>query len=765
MRKLCLFAVPFGAAALLCCLLLPTAGLPLLAALCAGGALLSLLLRGDARTRSVLVCLGCGAGLLWFWGWHAAYAAPGEAFAGTRAKLTAQVCGYPEESKLGVRVPVLLETPDGTVRTMLYADGEFSLLQPGDEVTGTLRTSRSDRFGSEESSYFTTRGIFLLAYAGEDLTWTRPEKMPLRYLPLSLTHRLSCEVKKLYSNDTQGLMLALVAGDKSAMGDDLRSGLSRAGLSHIAVVSGMHVSLLAGFIGLLTGKRRRRTALATIPLLLLYAAMMGQTPSVVRAVVMAVIVLLAPVLKREGDGPTSLSLALLLLTMANPYCVAGVSFQLSFGATAGILLVTERANRALWNKVPKARRRSLSRPARGALNYLFGTLATTAGALIFTVPLTALYFGSVSLIAPLSNLLCLWAVTAVFLLGVCSAVLGLFSGTLGAVLAFPAQWLARYLLWVTSALGRLSYAAVRLDAVYFRVWLAAVLLMAGALLVMKGKKRPVAPVCCGVLTFCAAACFTRASLTTAPLTVTALDVGQGQSVAFLTGGDTALVDCGGSGTENAGDTAADYFQSLGVSTLNALILTHFDDDHYNGVEELFARMKIETVFIPNLNVENGCEVELLDIARRENCTVYTVSEAQRAEVGESTFVLYPPMGDGGNNEEGLMALCSTGDYDVLMTGDASDFVEKMLVKYYKLPDIELLVAGHHGSKHSTCQELLDAARPESAVISVGENDYGHPAQETLDRLTRAGAAVYRTDLMGNITFTIRGEQDGAETEN
>ncbi|MCC8089852.1 MAG: DNA internalization-related competence protein ComEC/Rec2, partial [Oscillospiraceae bacterium] len=114
-----------------------------------------------------------------------------------------------------------------------------------------------------------------------------------------------------------------------------------------------------------------------------------------------------------------------------------------------------------------------------------------------------------------------------------------------------------------------------------------------------------------------------------------------------------------------------------------------------------------------------------------------------------------PLGAGETNEEGLSLLCTSGDFDVLITGDMDSTIERRLIKYGNLPDIELLIAGHHGSKYATSEELLAETLPEYAAISVGRNSYGHPADETLARLAEQGCAIYRTDRMGNITFTIR----------
>ena len=123
--------------------------------------------------------------------------------------------------------------------------------------------------------------------------------------------------------------------------------------------------------------------------------------------------------------------------------------------------------------------------------------------------------------------------------------------------------------------------------------------------------------------------------------------------------------------------------------------------------------------------------------------------------GAASMEIYAPLGDGGANEEGLSVLCSYDDYDFLLTGDMNDVIERRLVKYKNLPDIEFLFVGHHGSKNSTSEELLLAVTPEHAVISSGYNRYGHPTEEALERLGAAGCDIYRTDMMGTITFTIK----------
>jgi competence protein ComEC len=211
------------------------------------------------------------------------------------------------------------------------------------------------------------------------------------------------------------------------------------------------------------------------------------------------------------------------------------------------------------------------------------------------------------------------------------------------------------------------------------------------------------------------------------------------------------VDCGGNASASAGDVAADHLAALGRDDLDWLVLTHLDDDHFNGVAQLLYRLDVKKIAAPRVERLE----ELVRLAGREDAELILVETKQVVAFGEAKLTLYPPLGRGTSNEEGLFVLCSAGDFDTLITGDADEFVERMLVKYYGLPDIELLMVGHHGSKNSTCQELLDVLCPELAVISVGYNSYGHPAQETLARLEASDAKIYRTDENGTVTIAVK----------
>ncbi len=720
-----------------------------------------------AAARLLALALGFVLAAGWFAGWHTLFKAPADALAGRTLTLRGTVTDYPEETSIGgYSMPVRLGDGVGAPTVLLYATEDWRGAIPGDHVTFTARLKAADTLYGSDTTYYTARNIFLLGYCDEaPAEHTRPIRFPLRYYPIRCARALKESLNAAFG-ELAPLAIAVTTGDREGLSDTVTSALSRTGTAHTVAVSGMHLSFLVSAVLMLT-RRKRGAALAFLPLLVFFVLMVGGTPSATRAVIMQSVLLFAPILRRENDSPTSLSAALLLILLASPYAAASVSLQLSFASVSGILLLAEPISRGLLRPF-----RGLRRAHSGFLWNQFFRLLTAAaaglgvglGAMFFTQPLLCVYFGSLSLVFPITNLLVLWAVSVFFVGALVLGAVGIFLPGAAAFLTPIPALFGRYILWVVTAVGRGTFAAVDTGNRYYLIFLLAIYLFAGAaFLFRKERVRLPIPLCCLALLLTAAVLFSRQAVY-APLTVTALDVGQGASTVLLSEEAACLVDCGGNGSENAGDTAADYLAGMGIRRLDLLVLTHFDRDHFNGVAELFARMDIDRVAIPDVEPEYGQMEQLLALAEAEGSIVIYVTDTREFTLGAATLTLYPPLGSGTSNEEGLFALCSAGDFDVLITGDADSFVEKMLIKYYNIPDTEVLLVGHHGSNGSCCEELLDRAAPELAVISVGYNAYGHPGEDTLRRLREQGAEVYRTDQNGHITIEIRRDGYGCAVQ-
>jgi competence protein ComEC len=734
---------------------------PIGAALLLAGLVCVLLLRRHRRPRILvtLALVGLSVGLLWTALYFRIFFQPARTLDDRTVQLNAVVCGWPQETDYGYSVLVRVDT-DSFVRlsAILYTDEQGSGLQPGDRISCVAHCTLGDRtFSGEEITYYTAKGIFLRAQLYGRLAVDRPEHIPLQLWPVVFAKELKAGIDAAFPKDVSPLICALVTGDQNELTDGFTTALQRTGLSHTVAVSGMHLAFLASLVSALLGRGRVRTAVVTLALVVLFCGMVGNTPSVLRAAVMIALLQLAPLLGREQDSPTALSTALMLQLLCNPFAAAHVGLQLSFGAVAGIILVSDPFLNWLLDRLHLDRRPSdpLLRQLIRIPRFFVSVLCATVGASVLTVPLSALYFGRFSLIAPLSNLMTLWQVSVLFLAGMLLGALGMVWSSGAAVLAVPFVWLARCLAGIIQVLSRPALASISLGSFYYQAWMLFFCVLMGFAMKIRGKRKFFYLAGLGVVTLTVSFCFTRLTFQSGTLTAVVLDVGQGQSVLLRMGSYLALVDCGGDSSENAGDVAADYIQSLGRSKLDLLVLSHYHTDHANGISELLQRVDVSAIALPDVEEESELRQTILDLAEERGIPVWFIREDTHLSVGEGQeMTLFAPLDQGTEtNELGLTVLATAGEFDVLMPGDMNGEVEQLLVEHTALPDIELLVVGHHGSKYSTTQALLDATKPDLAVVSVGEyNHYGHPDQSTLERLDAAGAALYRTDLQGTVVI-------------
>lgn len=758
MRILATFAFSFAAAVFLTvyvgldAFLLPLGGALVLAAIIAG-----LVVRRKSRKRAytLLILSGLAAGFLWTVLYTAVFFQPAKDLDGQTVRLSATVADWPQEGNYGgYTVLVRAETESWVkVSAILYTDEQGADLRPGDKIETIAHCILGDRtFAGEKITYYTAKGIFLRATAYGRLEVEHPEHISPQYFAAWASKALKTGIDVAFPEDVSGFVRALVTGNRDNLTDEFTTSLERTGLSHTVAVSGMHLAFLAGLLTTLLGRGKRTTAVFTIFWVVLFCGIAGNTPSVLRAAVMILMLQLAPLLDRERDGPTSLAVALFLLLWTNPFSAAHIGLQLSFAAVAGILLVSDRVQDWLLKKLHmdewKKPKKRIVKYLRAVPWFVISTLSATLGASVLTIPLVALHFNMISLISPLSNLLTLWAIGFLFLGGLGAGTLAIVLPGLAAVLAVPFTWLAHYLQWVIDLLSRPALAALPLESVYYRAWL--VLVYALVLLFVRTKgRRPVwIPLAAGTAGLVLAVALTRASFYQGDLSVTVLDVGQGQSVLVRTGELLTLVDCGGDSRDDPGDVAANYLQALGRSDIDLLVVSHYHADHANGIPQLLNRVTVGEIVLPDVEADDPLRGAILAAAEEKGIPVHFLRE--QTDFGAAS--VFPPMSDTGSiNELGLTVLATVGQTDVLITGDMEEEGELRLVEAVDLPDIEVLVAGHHGSETSNTQALLEATTPDLALISVGlNNKYGHPAYDALVRLDEIGAKIYRTDLYGTI---------------
>ncbi len=544
----------------------------------------------------------------------------------------------------------------------------------------------------------------------------------------------------------QGMVLGDDEGVDQASIDDFR----RSGLLHIMAVSGENVILLCSMwafaFSLLGIPRLVRTSLL-VPVVATYVLLTGASPSIVRAGVSGIVGLLAVLASRPTDGWLLWMVPAAWLLTRNPNNLFDVSFQLSFGAVAGLLL--------------------LARP----LTRLFGFLPSplpqqvgiTTAASLSTAPVSMITFGSASLVSVPANLAGGFVLGPIMFVGMLSLLLGFVSSWLSAPLNVVAGLFIGFLIEVSRLFGRLPFAVYEwrgvsltlLLLVAFCGELAVVATLARraggglAAYVRDARRRvPLVAATAGL----AAAVLLLAPLPAAPPrqpTLTFLDVGEGAATLFQApGGPTVLIDAGPA-------PLARTLRAHAVQRIDLLVLSHGHADHVAGLEDVVGSVPITTALLPRPPASSSAlEVMAAKLTAAGAEVRWCETPVEVAGAGWSLRVLptSPPEGESGNqseNDTALVVLADLGGDRALVTGDAEGDVLDGL----DLPACTVVELPHHGSRGGLDEAQLDALAPALAVISVGANTYGHPTPEMLDVLAAAGVPCARTDQRGEITLT------------
>ena len=750
MRVLARAAFAFSAAIFAANYLLPLPWLlygAVLAALLSAG----LLLLRRKWLQGISVCLlFFGIGLVYFQWNHARTVSRAQTFDGGTYTVYGEVTDYPERYDGYCRLELRLlgdELPGG--KAVVY-DEAFSGngLSPGDRVCFTGRVRAADSLYGESYDGYYSRGIYFKINAlsqimpcGQGGSW--------HYLPVKLNRLLTERITLIFPADCTAFMRALLLGDKRLLYSDeaMTLAMSRAGLMHTVAVSRMHVAFLVGMLRFLLGAGRR-SAVTCIGLVWVFVFLTGASPSAVRAGFMQSLLLMAPVLRRENDPATALSLALALILLKNPFAAASISLQLSFAAMAGILCFSGRIYRWVCTRWETVER-------RGALRYLAGNLSNSLGVMVFTAPLTALHFGSIPLLGVLSNAAALWAVSLCFAGGWMACALSL-APVLGRGAAWLCAWLARYILSIARLISSLPGAVLYTEVRGLSLWLAASygVFILCSLLGRKTWQRYGVPSLTAVLSLCLLVGCTAWDYNMGRDTMAVLNVGQGLSIAALAGDSTLLIDCGGiNSLDNPGEVAGRYLIARGRRKVDALVLTHFHQDHVNGVTMLMEMLPLRQLIVPDIGEE--LPGDILNSARQHGVEITYIREDSLLNIGEEIRAkLYVPTEGKEGNENCMAVHLDINGCQALITGDGSVAAERRLIREHTLYGTELLVVGHHGSAYACSRQLLNVLDGGTAVISVGHNSYGHPAEETLERLTLCGYNVFRTDRDGTVEIRI-----------
>ena len=694
------------------------------------------------------ILLGCAVSFFWVWMFYGLYLSNIENLDGEKIDCSVQITEYSQVTDWGIAANGRVKLEGKTYKIRIYS-GDISALSPGDYVDGTFRISTT--FGEKQMySYQSGNGVYLTATLSDDYTVTKGERLPIYCYPAVLRNQITGLLSRTFPEDTLAFARALLLGDRTQLDYTVLSDLSVSGIRHVVAVSGLHVSILFSLVFIIFGYRRIITPLVGGCLLLIFAAITGFAPSVVRAAIMHGLMLGALCFQKEYDPPTALSFAVLAMLAVNPMVITSAGFQLSVGCLIGVFLFFDPirnfilSDKCLGKPKPKTISGNLKTWAASSVGMTLSTWITTT-------PLCAGYFGTVSLVGIFTNLLTLWLITLIFwgILAVC--LVGVIYLPLGQAAAWVISWPIRAVLWTAHLFASFPLAAVYTKSVYIILWLIFCYVLLTAVLLMKRKNPWMLGVCLSVSLIAAiAVSWVEADMD--PYRFTVLDVGQGQSILIQHHDKHYMVDCGGETEEAAADQAVQMLLSQGITQLDGVIVTHYDDDHTGGMKYVLSRIQVETLYLPDIPDAGNNRSDLEELGGDR---ISWIPENSALKIRDSGLTLYTTPAVKSDNESSMCVLFQADNCDILITGDRGSSGEKALLACTELPDLEVLIVGHHGAKGTASLELLTQTHPEVALISVGsDNPYGHPAEDVLERLELFDCEILTTAQNG--TLTIRG---------
>jgi competence protein ComEC len=591
----------------------------------------------------------------------------------------------------------------------------------------------------------------------------------------------------------------ILLGIRSGIAPEIDGAFADAGLTHVVAISGWNIAIVAAVVAAIVaplgrhGAGRWASAGIGVGAVAGYVVLSGAGPSVVRAALLAAAMLLVRLGGSRAHAASALCAAAGIMLVAAPAVLWDVGFQLSLLATGGLI----------W----------FGGGIEGRLRWLPPLLrepiALTLAAQLTTLPVLLVNFERLSLVAPIANV----AVVPIVPFAMLACSLAAVAGAIAAALPVPlvtdvltwgiggAAWLGLHLMIAAG----LAFAAVPAAAIDVTVpaplavawypclglaWWSMrsppagdtreVRLVPGA----AAERRPAR------LTralrealrprWLVAALLVVLSLTSlggrpdGRLHLFALDIGQGDALLARTpDGVTMLIDGGPDPELSLREIGASL--PWNVRRIDVVLLSHPHQDHVAGLVDVLRRYRVGLVLHAGIAFENVAYDQFLADAESRQIKVRLARAGDQLALGAATSleVVYPteadasaPLPEGDINNGSVVAILRYGGFSVLLTGDAEAPIEGALMERGLVPDVDVLKVGHHGSASSTTPTFLAAAAPEVAIISSGvDNEYGHPAPETLATLASVpGLAVFRTDTDGRIEITSDGQTYTARSE-
>ena len=573
-----------------------------------------------------------------------------------------------------------------------------------------------------------------------------------------------CEKINILEPRYGGIINAMLTGEKMFLEEEDKIRYQISGIYHILSTSGSHFAAIWLGVRWLLGKARiNYYVAATLSgiVMIVFGIFVGDNIPAMRALIMIIVYLVARLTGRTYDMLSALALSAVSILAQFPGLLYDSGFQLSFGAIIALGLVYPMLLGEHIETKTKGQKISQS---------LGDGLAAGLAIWLVTLPITLYAFYEVSLWGLLLNLLVVPTSSVVLASGLVGGVSGFASMALAKIIIFPAHVVLVIYDWLGQIIQRMPYATLILGKPKmwqcFGYYLVLALFLVWWSMYKKKVHRlgmVVAPLAISIVlaTF-------LGFRTHSKLEITALDVGQGDALVLeLPTGNHYLVDGGSSSEDKVGYyRIMPYLKSQGIGTLQAVLVTHPDSDHLNGIIEMLeaienhqTSIRIQQFILPAWMAEDEDAAKLRDLLATMKIPVSYVKVNDKIIDGEVSFdILHPSERQYDDSNEGsLTFVLRYKDFTGVFTGDLCGAGEEAVAE--QITQCELLKVAHHGSKNSTSKEFLDNVNPKLSIISCGANNpYGHPHGELIERLDEEGSEIYSTATSGAITISTAGEK-------
>ncbi len=647
----------------------------------------------------------------------------------------------------------------------------YSSVQIGNRlaVKGTLSRARNQRNPGEfdYESALAQKGIHGLinVYKTGDISILSQESSALKNIPLEIRKSIDGLITKYHNNSTTALLRGLLLADRSMIDYDIRTEFINSGVVHVLAVSGLHVGFVVLIFVVIFKRFNPYIRYGfTILGLLFFMVITNYPTSVVRATIMALVMIASPLTGRNYNSINSLSLAALIILLLYPSEIFSPGFQLSFSAVLSIvLLYPPIASRIAKMKIKSA-----------AARYILLFCAVSFAAQIGTLPFTLFYFHKLSVIALFANFIVIPMIGLIVGLGIFTIFTGSILSILGMISGSANELLSFILFSIVRFFGNENYSFIfirqfsLIDSLLFYGIVTSIFLTWKYLVSI--RSRIIVAVLSILIVIMGFSLDNRELLKDNILSLYVIDIGQGDAILIkFPNGRTALID-GGDATEtfdNGSRVIIPLLDHFGIGKIDYGFITHADADHYRGYISLIKNNRISQICKPVPDFSEPGDIEIEEVIKTHrvpvnyfakniisigNVRMYILNDTIRFDFKNLSM----------NDKSGVFKIVY-GKTSFLFTGDAGIKAENFYIHYYAgFLKSDVLKAGHHGSKTSSGEKFLDAVKPDYALISAGiMNKFRHPSPEIIERLNKRRIEIHRTDLSGGILF----QSDGYRIKN